>query len=253
MKKSILCLLLGLSVSAIASTSNSDFNYNLTIKEDGDFAILVNERFHNQYNLKSVVYSNFLNVNNLKSNDESLISQTYSININNALKTNGKKTYKTVLKASRNNITATLENDCTLTVNDTSITNYCRITRAKAPIIGSLFKYGYSNFACYQKEDSLVTCKVNITGKPDSINMFVMKRSSERLAVSGAVQTLKTLFANYKLTTEKRKTNLSSDALYKYNISGLWSAMMEYFKDEQELDRTIKVKSHNNGYQLDTY
>lgn len=245
MKKLLMLPILLLTQLSFADIDNSKFNFDVDIKEDGHFTIVINQKYDDK-EPREIMKSFYVNSTFQKSIDSSISSLTVSPNPQNKLNQAGSFKYKLVTKSSRSGVTGTIKNDCTLTVSHT-ITNDCKVTSARAPIVGTILTNASAKTTCSKHEEGS-KCKTVIKGKPSKVKIpFVVKRSSERLAVSGAAHTLRTFFRGHYKIAMGSDNGYQNNRFYSLNIAEIWKDMIDHLEDQQKLDYDLDVRSSSNG------
>lgn len=252
---SMFLILMVLSLPGHSSVSNSNYNYSITIENDGNFTIVIKTKYSENRSLKSIMKSTFLSNTNMKKSDPTFISSSTSINLTNTINSkNGLYKYVQTNKNKKNNTTATIKNSCFINISDEKITNNCKITSSSASLIGSVFNYGSTKIECAGKSGMSKSCVMTTKGQPDSIDLYFVGKTEERLAVSGASTTISAtfnLFYGYINGYDSLK-KIKYNSFYTKNVESLWEEMMKHLKDKQYLSSTLKATSSDNGYYVRT-
>jgi len=239
-------LLLSLLITpvAFASITNEEFNYKIDISSDGAFNITINEVFPNM-SAKKMMKNLYLSSVMQRKIDSSITSLVANKNLNMFVsKSSNRVNYSLKMKAKKSGVTATFKNTCFLSTG-TSITNSCKITSTKAFIVGTVMERGSNRTTC-KNRGSGSQCTTVITGKASKIS-FPIKRSSERLAVSGATRTIEGYFKGHYFMKNNTFTGHKSERFYINNVSGIWKKMINHLRDQQDLSYDIVINSSDSG------
>lgn len=244
-KISLLAFLI-LSFSVNASITNSDFSFNASVKETGDFVLNIDMQLPKTVSFPDTFYEMFFNESNLLSTSQELKSSETSINMLRALLTKGTTSFVLNSTATKNKVTAEITNACDLTVLDSQIKVDCSITKSST-FVGKVFHYGTNSFNCIEQNNNY-KCNIRLAGRPVKITIPFYTRSEERLAVSGISNTVENYFKTYyHYGLGKTLSTYSKGDYFKMNLADLWGKMIVYLKDEQELNGILNVSSDTRG------
>jgi hypothetical protein len=230
--------------TAFASITNEDFNYNIDITSTGAFTITINESFQNM-SAKEVMKKHYLNSAMQRKIDATITSLVTNKNLNSIVsKSSSRESYSLKMKAKKSGVTATFKNTCFLSTGN-SITNSCKITSARAFIVGTVMERGSNKTTC-QNQGYGSQCTTVITGKPSKIS-FPIQRTAERLAVSGATRTIEGYFKGHYFMKNNTFSGHKNERFHINNISGIWKKMINHLRGEQHLSYDIVASSSDSG------
>jgi hypothetical protein len=245
MIKLITILLTSLSFN---TTVMANFSYELILKPNGQFEIYTTQTYSKQKEISDLVYDLFFDESKQLNASPSLVAQTVNLNYSQKINQRGVHQYRHTSSARKNNMAATMENQCSLKVDESIITNECKLIKASTVITSKLFKYASSKLDC-KKSISSQICQTSLIGQTEAINLLLTSRTADRLAISGAVESLRTLFNLYHLVTNERMP-LSSNNFQELNLTPLWDDLISKLNRHEKLDRGLKIISAPNGYTI---
>jgi plasmid maintenance system killer protein len=233
-------------IFASLAHAQDPFSYDLSLKPNGHFTIKIQQQYPAHIPLAEIMYDVFLDVDIQKQVNQDLISQTYSVNLNDTTKKMGTTNYTMTSKASKQGLTATITNKCQMITTPNSISNKCQITSSGAFLIGDVFISGSNQITCI-KNNQKHLCDITVQGQTKTINMGFTSRTADRLAISGSAKTVKELYLVYKLKIDQ-KLPAASDSFLSKNINTLWEKLMAKLDKNEKLPRAMTIKSSNNGF-----
>lgn len=169
--------------------------YDFWVCDGGKFNLEINTTFPNSTTVEEVFNNYFLNGNKVNQ-ASSLLLEAPKINNDIDPKVadlKGLKTYEMISKPTKSNEVSTMYSNCSLALTGTTkIVQTCNVNMGKGSA-ASAFDSGTNStvISCEKKTDG-VDCKIIVKGntKPYSGVLGFGSRSAERLAVSGAVETM---------------------------------------------------------------
>lgn len=174
-------------------------NYAFGVCESGKFNLDINTTFPNTDSVEDVFNNYFLN--GTKVNEASNLLQA-APKINSS--TNPKvadlkdlKTYTMVSVPTKDGTPSTIQSNCSLAVTGTTkIVQTCNIDLSKGNAAKAFDAGTNSTVISCEKKDVGVDCKISVKGntKPYSAYLGFAYRSPERLAISGAIETMYDMF-----------------------------------------------------------
>lgn len=169
--------------------------YSFAVCESGKFKLDISTTFPNSTSVEEVFNNYFLNGDKVNQ-ASSLLLEAPTINKSTSAKIvdlKALKTYEMISKPTKSSETSTLYSNCSLALTgSTKIVQTCNINLAKGDAAAAFDSGNNSTVISCEKKDLGVDCKITVNGnpKPYSGILGFGSRSAERLAVSGAVETL---------------------------------------------------------------
>lgn len=170
-------------------------NYTFGVCESGKFKLDINTTFPNTDSVEDVFNNYFLDGNKVNQASNLLLAAP---KINNSVAPKvadlkGLKTYEMVSVPTKDSTPSTLYSNCSMVLTGTTkIVQTCKINLAKGDAADAFDSGDNSTVIACEKKDTGVDCKITVNGntKPYSAYLGTVYRSAERLAVSGAIETM---------------------------------------------------------------
>lgn len=219
-------------------------SYDFGVCENGKFNLKINTTFPNSISVEEVFNNYFLNGDKVEQSSNLLSSPPLTNKTKSPRVSNLKnlKNYEMMTSPTKNGKTSTIYSNCSLTqVSTIKIVQTCHLNFNKGDA-----KDGFDQNTNHQennstvidceKKDSAVDCKIIVQGdtKPYDGFLGIGSRSAERLAISGAIETLYDMFNLSYMNHSKQdcKPNDSASGIKKSNLhlnklNKFWANTME--------------------------
>ena len=177
-------------------------SYDFSVCENGKFNLSIKTFFPNAKTVEEVFNNYFLNGDTVNT-ASSLLQSAPTINDKikpTVLELSQLSTYKMKSEPVKSGSTSHLVSDCSMMITDkiNKIEQNCNLNLREGTG-GEVFNSGKNstNITCEKNpaDTKGVTCTIIVHGHPKPYQSFFIHRSAERLAVSGAIETMKDMFA----------------------------------------------------------
>lgn len=229
-----------LALVSISSMVHAEQSFEVEVKPGGEFKIEIQQDYPSSISPEDAFRLGFLDPRVVYEKDESYSS--LDISGTDPLKFDAFAKFTSTLRAKKYMFNIDIRSYCSQKVTNYSIENYCTISTTRDDG-GDYFEYGNTSIICSELNNSKTRCRITVKGKPKSINYLVIRRTADRLAISGTSNLLRSMDNVYRTLTN----NKSTSKWYKDNIANIWSELMKKTNSSEKLTKTIKAKSSNSG------
>jgi len=232
------------SLNAWAQMDHRDFNFEVDLSPNGKFETKIIMTFDEDYKFSKIITDLILNEDLKLALDENFISQEIQF----AQINRNSRSYSMEMKVKRSGLTATLNSDCTVTINRNNASNICILKKSSAFLIGPLFKSSSNTLKCVVLDNKKKQCTMSLKGQTMAISGLI-SRTADRLAISGSAEAISKIYYIYHEIQGSNVDPITED-IYENNILSLWNQMMLELDHSDKLHKTIKVKSSQKGLEI---
>jgi hypothetical protein len=236
--------------------------YKFNVCGNGKFELDIDTYFPYAATIEEVFTKYFLNGENIKKTSNLLQNTAPKIFINGktyngpASGLKGKAfTLETHPKKSIS--TKDFYSNCSLTSDGNSYTQTCNVSMTKGDGKDA-FKSGKTNSTVIKcsKAQVGVECKVVVKGSPKDISGILYSNTAEKLAVSGAIETMRDIFnlsyLGHGCDPGPASENITKSTFYKNNIDTFWKKVTNTVETQTGKHGLVTVTSGTESFNIKT-
>lgn len=243
-------------------SKNNKHQYDLSFCDNGRFELKLETYFPYAESPEEVFSNYFLNGANIQKTSNLLQSTAPKIWLDGKVysgKASGLKgkTFKIETHPKKSFSTRNFYSTCKLTPTGESLTQDCSISMESGDG-KEYFKSSEKNSTNVKctKEVVGVKCAIIVKGAPKSISGILYSNTAEKLAVSGAIETMRDMFnlsyLDHGCTPGRASENTKGTTFFDKNLEPFWEKVTGKVENLEGARSQVKVKSGAEGFTVKT-
>jgi hypothetical protein len=237
--------------------------FDFSVCDSGKFELKMDTYFPYASSVEDVFSDYFHNGKNIQKTSNLLQDTAPQIWVNGKIYTGNSsglkgKAYTIETHPEKSFSSKTFYSGCTLIYSGADLTQSCNVSLTKGDA-KEAFQAGKTNSTTTKctKVAVGVKCTVTVKGSPKSINGILYSNTAEKLAVSGAIETMRDVYnlsyLAHGCAPGSESENVTSSSFYKNNLDPFWKKITSKVENLSSSKSQVSVSSGTEALSIKTF